>query len=151
MNCTSRATFFLFLAVALVLPAQAALEPAAPASDATFVATTFVVTNVDFQNFLINGLPDPDLTLVRGETYQFDLQGVPAFHPFFIKTIQSVGSANTYDDGVSGNGASGESDIMFAVPENAPDQLFYNCGNHAAMTGNISIIDGALVFADGFE
>lgn len=146
MNCTSRATFFLFLAAALALPAQAAQEPEAPSG-----ATTFVVTNTDFQNFLIDGLPDPDLTLMRGETYQFDLQGVPAFHPFFIKTIQSVGSVNTYDDGVSGNGASGENNITFIVPESAPDQLFYNCGNHAAMTGNIFIIDGPLIFADGFE
>jgi len=114
-------------------------------------STTLVVTNVDFQNFLIDGQPDPDLMLMRGATYVFDLQAIPAFHPFFIKTVQSTGSGNTFDDGVTGNGASGENDITFQVPMSAPNLLFYNCGNHAAMTGNIFIVDNPTIFANGFE
>ncbi len=114
-------------------------------------STTFVVTNVDFENYILDGQPDPDLFLIRGQTYQFDLQGVSALHPFFIKTIQSTGTGNTFDDGVSGNGATGEDDITFIVPMSAPDQLFYNCRNHAAMTGNIFISDPPSLFADGFE
>lgn len=133
--------------VLLLIPALAGAE-SQPHQRGT---TTFVVTNQDFQNYLIDGQPDPDLTLMRGERYVFDLQGIPTFHPLYIKLIQSTGSGNTYDNGVVGNGASGETDIVFDVPFDAPAQLFYNCENHAPMTGNIFIIDGPTIFANGFE
>ncbi len=88
---------------------------------------------------------------MRGERYVFDLQGIPTFHPFYIKLIQSTGSGNTYDNGVVGNGATGEADIVFDVPFDAPAQLYYNCEIHAAMTGNIFVIDGPSIFANSFE
>ena len=40
--------------------------------------------------------------------------------------------------------------ITFVVPEDAPDSLHYNCGNHDAMNGPITIISDTL-FVDGFD
>ena len=112
---------------------------------------TFVVTVQSFQDWTVDGLSDPTLTLIRGETYVFDLQGVSGVHPFFIKTASSTGSGNQFTEGVTNNGAVGDTDITFVVPLTAPSQLFYNCGTHAAMAGVIDVIDPSFVFSDGFE
>jgi hypothetical protein len=137
------------------------LKPAllfAAALCASFAATTakaggntFVVTVLTFQNWTVDGQSDPTLTLTRGETYVFDLQGVNGIHPFFIKTASSTGAGDQFNDGVTNNGAVGETDITFVVPLTAPSQLFYNCGTHAAMAGVIEVIDAPPVFRDGFE
>ncbi len=99
----------------------------------------FTVTNQGLSDYLIDGVADPDLTLVRGCTYTFDIDAQG--HPFAIKTQQVPGPANTYDEGVTNNGtASGT--LTFQVPLDAPDTLFYICQVHAAMTGTLDIIDG---------
>jgi hypothetical protein len=116
--------------------------------------TTFVVTASSTVNYTIDGNPDPALTLTRGQTYTFDLQNVGAIHPLFIKSVNSSGTGNQFTDGVTGNGASGNADIVFTVPMNAPAQLFYNCGTHAAMAGVLDIIDPPPeppVFENGYE
>ena len=108
------------------------------------------VANNNFAAWRINGLDNPPLTLVRGQTYQFVMQNVEAFHPFFINTINTLGSANQYSVGVSNNGATGTMTLTFDVPAEAPDSLHYNCGNHAAMNGPISVITD-LIFGSGFD
>ncbi|UXI70374.1 hypothetical protein [Tahibacter amnicola] len=110
------------------------------------------VASGDFSSWSIDGTPDPPLTLVRGRTYVLDLTGVPAFHPFNINTINTTGNGNRYNSGVTNNGATGETDITFIVPNDAPDTLHYNCGNHGAMNGPITIISEEVpIFKDGFE
>lgn len=81
---------------------------------------------------------NPDLLFKRGNTYTLNVN-TPG-HPFLIKTVQGSGSANTFDDGVSNNGAVSGT-ITFTVPSNAPDILYYNCEFHGSMTGTITIID----------
>ena len=132
------------LALSCLMPAQASERVA-------LGTTTFVITDVDFTDYLVDGQRDPDLMLVRGQTYVFDLQGVETFHPMFIKRVSGPGPGDTFDEGVTGNGASGEDDITFVVPMDAPNLLFYNCGNHAAMAGNLFIVDPPVLFANGFE
>jgi hypothetical protein len=101
-------------------------------------AQTFNVTGGDFINYTINGLPDPGFTLERGVTYVFQLSNV-AIHPFWIKSSLGLGSTGAFSTGVVNNGATSGS-VTFTVPASAPDQLFYQCGNHGSMTGNLTIV-----------
>ena len=108
------------------------------------------VVNIGMSSWSIDGVSNPPLTLLRGKTYAFVMQNVSAVHPFNINTINTTGSANLYNDGVTNNGASGTQTLTFVVPLSAPDSLHYNCGNHAAMNGPITILTDA-IFASGFD
>lgn len=112
---------------------------------------TFTVVNDGFDSWLLNGQPDPTIELIRGETYVFDLQGVPSNHPFFINTVSTTGSGSQFTQGVTGNGATVDGDVTFVVPASAPNQLFYNCGNHPSMAGTFNIVSETPLFGDGFE
>jgi hypothetical protein len=141
-------------AAILSLAAYRTSVAAAPAAIAPTGANVFTVGNNAFDHWTLDGQNDPTITLTRGQTYTFDLVAVPSFHPFFIKTVNSTGSANQFNDGVTGNGATEDGNVVFTVPVAAPAQLFYNCGNHAAMAGVINIIDAppeTTIFANGFE
>ena len=98
----------------------------------------FSVTGGSGVNYFINGQNDPPLTLQRGVTYVFLLSNV-SIHPFWIKSSLGSGSSGRYDTGVSGNGATSGS-VTFAVPQNAPDTLFYQCGVHPSMNGTLTIV-----------
>jgi hypothetical protein len=94
--------------------------------------TSFQVSNVDFSAYTIGGVSNPTLTLYRGVTYTFQVS-TPG-HPFWIKTTQSTGTGNPYSSGVTGNGTA-VGDVIFTVPMNAPNVLYYNCEFHLSMTG----------------
>lgn len=101
-------------------------------------AGTLQVTNSGFTAYVIDGVSNPDLTFCRGSTYVFSVNATG--HPFYIKTVQGIGTANAYDSGVTVNGTT-VGDVTFAVPSDAPDTLFYDCSLHIAMTGTIHIVD----------
>ena len=114
----------------------------APAPEET-VAATYDVTNQGASAYIFNGgnlenAENADFTLQRGETYEF-VVNAPG-HPFLINAVQGTGTENTYDEGVTNNGAT-QGTITFTVPDTAPDTLFYNCEFHSAMTGVFTIID----------
>jgi len=111
---------------------------------------TFNVSNSGMTAWIINGQTNPPLTLVRGHTYAFNMQNVGASHPFNINTINTPGSNNRYNDGVTNNGASGNTTLTFVVPANAPASLHYNCGNHTNMNAPITILTDE-IFATGFD
>lgn len=99
------------------------------------------ITNIGSSSYLFNGGGltngnNPGLTLQRGKTYSFTVNA-PG-HPFLIKTVQTTGSANGYNNGVTNNGAS-SGVISFTVPSNAPNTLYYICEFHSSMTGIITI------------
>jgi hypothetical protein len=103
----------------------------------------YTVTNQGSNAYVFdgNGLTDslnPNITLERGKTYTFDIRA-PG-HPFFIKSVQGIGTADTYDRGVTDNGQTFGA-VTFTVPLDAPDTLYYNCEFHALMTGEFNIID----------
>ena len=100
------------------------------------------VTGGDLVNYTINGQPDPPFTFQRGVTYVFLLSNV-AIHPFWIKSVLGgpfSGGTGAFTSGVVNNGATSGS-VIFTVPPSAPDQLFYQCGNHASMSGVFTIVD----------
>ena len=106
------------------------------------VASTITVQNSGASDYVFaaEGLEgnDPTLTLVRGQTYEFDVTA--GGHPFFIKTIQGTGSSNQYNEGITNNGVS-NGKLTFTVPNDAPSTLYYNCQFHGSMTGTINIVD----------
>lgn len=107
----------------------------------------FACGNSGFSAYIINGENNPDLTLVRGFTYTFNLNA--SGHPFYIKTVQGAGTGNAYSDGVTGNGTQ-IGTVTFTVPTNAPDLLYYNCQFHPLMTGKLNIVDTPTVNITSF-
>jgi hypothetical protein len=101
-------------------------------------ATTFTVTNNGLTAYTINGTDNPNLKLIRGQTYTF--QVTASGHPFWIKTTRSTGTGNAFNSGVTNNGTESGS-LTFVVPAGAPSTLFYDCQFHSAMTGQIDISD----------
>jgi len=99
---------------------------------------TYSVTNSGSGAYLIDGQPNPTLSITEGQTYIFNINA--SGHPFWIKTVSSTGTGNQYNDGVTNNGTDNGT-ITFIVPYNAPSTLYYNCQYHSAMAGTISVID----------
>lgn len=101
-------------------------------------AGTLNVTNQAMTAYLIDETANPTLTFCRGSTYTFAVNA--SGHPFYIKTVQSTGTANAYNTGVTGNG-SDTGNVTFVVDSTAPSTLFYDCSIHAAMAGVINIVN----------
>jgi len=131
-------------ALALLLLAALAVRHHAPflagtnIADAAPTDASFSVTNVGLSAYRIDGVNNPTLNLVRGQTYTFNVSAIG--HPFYIKVLRSIGAKDTYDDGVTGQAV--QSGVLtFVVPGNAPSQLFYQCGVHGVMGGTLNITD----------
>ena len=87
---------------------------------------------------LTGAVNDPTLTLTRGHTYIFENRS--GGHPFYIKTsIANGGTNDAYNTGVTNNGGGNGTEIVFTVPHNAPDTLYYQCSSHSSMSGQLSI------------
>ena len=104
---------------------------------------TYSVTNTGATAYVFNGegltdASNPDFTFKRGGTYTFNVN-TPG-HPFLIKSVEGTTVANSYNVGVTNNGAIAGS-ITFTVAADAPDTLYYNCEFHGSMTGKITITD----------
>ena len=98
----------------------------------------------------LNGaVNDPTLTLSRGHTYVFENRNSNGAHPFYIKTsIANGGTNDAYNTGVTNNGGAGGTEIVFTVPHDAPDLLYYQCSSHSSMSGQLniagSVADGSI-------
>ncbi|WP_203257030.1 hypothetical protein [Hyunsoonleella ulvae] len=106
-------------------------------------AITYTVGNQGATAYLfsgegLNNTSNPNITLKRGETYEFVIDA-PG-HPFLIKIAQTTGTGDGFNDGVTNNGAT-QGTVTFTVPANAPDTLFYICQHHASMKGTFNIVD----------
>jgi len=101
----------------------------------------YSVTNSGQNSFVFtpNGFSEnPTVVLYRGGTYKFKVNATG--HPFYIKTANTIGIGDQYNDGVENNGAESGT-ITFTVPVNAPDRLFYACQYHQSMQGTLEIRD----------
>ena len=95
----------------------------------------------NFTGVGFNGDADPDIVLNRGMTYEFDILNAGT-HRFWINKHPSSGNPSQYalgeSSGVFNNGAA-NGIIRFTVPQNSPKELWFNCGNHEAMSGRLLI------------
>jgi hypothetical protein len=83
---------------------------------------------------------NPALSFKRGSTYVLNIN-TTSLHPFWIQTSDNSGiydSANVYSSGITNNGIY-DGTITFVVPMDAPDTLYYRCGQHGNMGNSISI------------
>lgn len=83
----------------------------------------------------------------RGGTYTFNLSNATG-HPFYLTEDSGAGfvAGQYVDEWTSGvtNSRAESGSVTFVVPEDAPDVLYYQCGNHASMRGTIRIKDLAI-------
>jgi hypothetical protein len=111
----------------------------------TALAADFDVQAVCCTSYTINGASNPTLTLVRGQTYTFNLSATG--HPFYIKSTLGAGTTGEYDKGVSPMNGLETNTLTFVVPADAPSTLFYQCSNHQAMNGTIQIVSATPAMA----
>ena len=86
--------------------------------------------------------------MYKGSTYTFVLDASVAGHPFYLTTDDGTNYVagdyvGEYTSGVTGS-RNTSGNVVFVVPEDAPDTLYYQCGNHSAMRGQITIKTAAV-------
>ena len=86
--------------------------------------------------------------MYKGGTYTFNLDSTLSGHPFYLTTDDGtnfVGGSyvGEYTSGVTGS-RNESGTLVFVVPSDAPSTLYYQCGNHSAMRGTITIKDLAV-------
>tara|TARA_X000000368_G_C22963318_1_gene682010 strand:+ start:277 stop:1104 length:828 start_codon:yes stop_codon:yes gene_type:complete len=80
---------------------------------------------------------DPDINLVKGQRYIFHNRS--SGHPFRIQSTINGSAGTAYNTGVTNNDGSAPTDIVFDVPQDAPDTLYYQCTAHPNMGGKFII------------
>ncbi len=96
-------------------------------------------------------IQQPTINLHRGDTYKFKVKDTSlGSHPFYITATGNGGDSYAYEytSGVTNSRVNtiGHS-LIFRVPQDAPERLYYQCGSHGNMGGTIKIHDntGSLV------
>ena len=102
---------------------------------------TWSVTNNGSGAYTINGSDNPTLSVIRGHRYIINLNATG--HPFYIQTVSGAySSGNEYTTGISGDGLGTDvGTIIWEVPYDAPDNLYYVCQFHSSMQGSITVSD----------
>jgi len=97
--------------------------------------------------YYLNDEEKPTIDLEVNKTYMFDLSDSSTNgHPFYITTGNPGGQNainNKYDIEVTTNGnhnGTSVKTVIFKVPSNAPNTLYYHCGIHSNMGNKINII-----------
>ena len=113
-------------------------------------SVSYTIANSGSGSYTFSGAAkgdNPNLGPVyRGGTYTFNVSATG--HPFYLTTDNGTNFAagtyfGEYTSGVTGS-RTDSGTITFTVPANAPDTLYYQCGNHGAMRGEITIKDLAV-------
>ena len=127
--------------LAMLFATALLLSPIARAQTTISVTATFSPLAYYFDG----GSPNPAITLTRGRTYVFSLQGSVTGHPFRIQTVTGSTSGALYP-GITNNGMQ-SGNVTFSVPLDAPDTLYYQCGAHFSMAGPINIVNAPMAAA----
>ena len=107
--------------------------PVIPDTAITWQLTANGSTDYVFTGPGLDGVNDPTIYLMRGQTYKF-VNEMNA-HPFRIRQV----GGSTYSSGITNNDVSNGT-LTFEVPMDAPATLEYVCTAHPAMTGLIHIL-----------
>ena len=111
----------------------------------TAPSVSYTVTNNGAGAYTFSGAAkgdNPNLgPFYRGGTYTINITATG--HPFYFTTDNGTNfSAGTYfgeyTTGVTGS-RTDSGTITFTVPQDAPDTLYYQCGNHSVMRGAITV------------
>lgn len=113
-------------------------EIVSPIDDGYADGTQFNVTNIGAGAYSIDSFSNPPISLTRGFTYYFNINA--SGHPFWIKDAYVTGLDNQYNSGITNNGAQ-SGIIIFTVPLDAPDTLYYICQFHGSMGSTLTIND----------
>eukprot|EP01125_Pyxidicula_operculata_P017873 TRINITY_DN6308_c0_g1_i2.p1 TRINITY_DN6308_c0_g1~~TRINITY_DN6308_c0_g1_i2.p1 ORF type:complete len:344 (-),score=50.35 TRINITY_DN6308_c0_g1_i2:236-1267(-) len=108
----------------------------------------FTVTQSD-NEFIVNGIKDPVITLTRGKTYKFNIDSLG--FPFSVTYPTS--QLNLYEDGLSDNDIE-EGVIEWKVSQKTPNLLKYLCTYVSHMGSTINVRDSSPdmnVEVDGFK
>lgn len=98
---------------------------------------TYEISNSGASEYLINGASNPTLSVIRGHRYILNVNA--SGHPFWIQTVSGAySSGDVYSGGVT-NGGAAVGTIIWEVPFDAPDSLYYVCQNHSSMAGSIIV------------
>ena len=86
--------------------------------------------------YLIDGDVAPNLELVSGKTYEFNLSDPSlSSHPLEFKL-----NGNSWDDGVQYSGTLGiDQKVTLTVPSISDGTVSYYCSNHSGMGNDLSI------------
>ena len=85
----------------------------------------------------LSATDDPQIELQRGQTYVF--RNRSGGHPFRIQSTVNGSTGTQYSTGVTNNDGGDGTDIIFDVPFDAPNILYYQCTSHANMGGVLLI------------
>ena len=119
------------------LPTQVALSGTVNNEGAT-TSQQYIITVVNdsgVNKFALNGVTAPDITLVEGFTYVFDVShSSNSGHPFRFKDS----SGNSYTTGVTTSGTAGQAGatVTFVVPTTGAQPARYYCTIHGNAMGN---------------
>ena len=117
------------------------------------IAKNYNVTKIGgnayvFNNSALDNVNNANFTLEKTKPYTIQINA--SGHPFILNSVQETGTGNSYNNGVTNNGIVSEK-IIFTVPANVTNTIFYNCEFHGIMTGVIRIIDSCFLILVIFE
>ncbi|MCH8488134.1 MAG: CHRD domain-containing protein [Candidatus Cyclonatronum sp.] len=89
--------------------------------------------------YVVDGVQGAELTLVRGETYVFNVDA--GGHPFFLSVQEEFnGYEGEITEGVE-NSRVQNGVLTFTPGDELPDLIWYQCGFHAAMGWKINLVE----------
>ncbi len=102
------------------------------------------IVTVASSKFVVDGVSQASLQLLRGGTYKFDQSDSSnTGHPLRFSTTDngSHGGGSEYTDGRVTNGTPGSAGAYttITVPHNAANTLYYYCTAHSGMGGDMSV------------
>jgi plastocyanin len=102
------------------------------------------VTSPSYSYYTLNGFDstgaisgnDVTVTVIEGDTINFNLSNVDAVHPFYIR--DAAGTTNVSSPAATGQGSTGTNTVSW-TPTTA-GTYSYICGNHISMKGTITVL-----------
>ena len=95
---------------------------------------------IDSPKIYIDEKESPNLTLIRGHTYEFDVQLEDGSFFFSTSKFNDNAFAEEYLEGIT-NSRIMEGTLTFTVQDNAPNRLYYHNNKHSYSGNSIKIIN----------